>query len=218
MTQLFKFRDEFAAHLARATLLEHGIESDVIHDHAATLYGGWLMHPRLLVEDEDVHEAQRILSEAAVPAEEETLTAAADAAGPGENLGLTRAVPGFGSLVLTGLVAGAGLGLLAIFVFVIFSIVAGRTDFVRLTAETLRLSLIPLSSGLAGAVFGACLWPAIRLGLSCRRRADGLLPLHARAVAVLLLGEGGLLLLLGWLISRLTELLRTFAGTAFSAL
>jgi hypothetical protein len=67
----------------------------VVHDHAATLYGGWLMHPRLLVEDEDVDEAQRILSEPATPGEE-TLIAAAEASGPGEDLGLTRAVPGFG--------------------------------------------------------------------------------------------------------------------------
>jgi hypothetical protein len=197
MALLLRYKDEIAAHLARSKLLAHGIVAGVVHDNASTVYGHWLMRPRLVVADEDIDDAAMVLAMPDSPIEDDFVEPQDLDAIP-EDLGLRRDVPEFLEAMLLGALVAGGVGL-------VFSALATAVAIMNYssTASTsvgFVIPMLPLSFAAAGALGGALAWPLIVFARSCRRDEHGALPPRAWLIYLLMgLTQGAIIIWLVWL-------------------
>ncbi len=197
MALLLPYRDEIAAHLARSKLLAHGIVAVVVHDHASTVYGHWLMRPRLVVADADLDDAAMILATPDSPIGDDFIESL-DLGAMSEDLGLHRDVPEFFEAMLLGALFAGSLGLVlaalvtAVAIMNFSSTAHAPVGFV--------IPMLPLSFAAAGALGGALAWPLIVFARSCRRDEHGVLPTRAWLIYLFLaFSNAALLFWLVWL-------------------
>jgi hypothetical protein len=191
MAVLLPCRDEFAAHLVRSKLLAHGVLSVVVHDCAASAYGGWIMHPRIVIADGDLEEVHRIFLEPATSIDE-SFSEPEDLRLPTEQLGLQRTLPGFLEFIMVsaGITGALGLPILVLLTLVAMITSQRLPADLRFETEAIQPLLMPLEAALGGAIAGAVSWPLLIFARSCRHNERGELPLRARFVAFLMLVGG----------------------------
>lgn len=202
MALLLRYKDEIAAHLARSKLLANGIVAGVVHDNASTVYGHWLMRPRLVVADEDIDDAAMVLATPDAPIEDDFVEPQELDVIP-EDFGLRREVPKFLESMLFGALIAGGIGLLIAALVTAVAIV--NYSPMAMAAIGLLIPMFPLYLAAVGALGGALVWPLIVFARSCRRDEHGALPLRAWLIYVFLGFSNGALFI--WVAS-----LPIFAG------
>jgi hypothetical protein len=179
MALLLPCENEIVAHLLRSRLLSHGVECAVVHGGIATIWGNWLMHPRLLIAEDDLEPAYALLAEPE-PQLDESFVEPPETADLNENLGFSSGVPGLPALVLVTMAVGLCIGVVVFAMVTALAMLQGGAA--RETAQHQDAEMWPLTAAFYGAVFGFIVWPLMLFARSCRQRPDGTLPLRARLI------------------------------------
>lgn len=196
MALLLPCENEISAHVLRSRLLSHGVECVIVHENAATLWGGWLFRPRLMVADDDWDLACDFCAQDA-DSIDESFVEPLETADLNENLGFSSIVPDLLAMALVGFALGA----VELAVVTVFTMATGGMS--REVAEESAALFLPLY----GAAAGLIAWPFVWLARSCRLRADGTLPLRARLIFLGALPEAWLGLAIYFLLRLLFAIL-----------
>ena len=163
MALLLPCKDEISAHLLRSRLLSHDIECAVVHGGIATIWGGWVMRPRLLLAADDFERAQSLCGESE-EAIDETFVEPAETAVLNENRGFESTVPTFLSMLLVGCVIGFAGGVLLLLGITVVTMAKGGISRELSTAES-SIVYVPFLMAGGGLLFGAVVWPLPLLAL-----------------------------------------------------